>query len=102
MESILLLLLLEMILELLRLAVHAYAAKDGPINSLTDAIEKNVFKFWIEIPLSLGTVGGINKHTSFSKMVFQNYWIIANGKELMKIVAVAGLSTKFCSNQILL
>ena len=40
--------------------VHAYAAKDGSYKSLTDvSIENNVFKFWIEIPLSLGTVGGI-------------------------------------------
>ncbi len=40
--------------------VHAYAAKSGMYKSLTDAcVENNTFKFWIEIPLALGTVGGI-------------------------------------------
>ena len=40
--------------------VHAYAARKGRYTSLTHAsIEDDVFKFWIEIPLALGTVGGL-------------------------------------------
>ncbi|MDG2279916.1 MAG: hydroxymethylglutaryl-CoA reductase, partial [Flavicella sp.] len=37
---------------------HAYAAKDGRYKSLTQCeVKDGVFRFWIEIPLALGTVG---------------------------------------------
>ena len=40
--------------------VHAYASKEGQYSSLTHAkIENGIFKFWIEVPLALGTVGGL-------------------------------------------
>ena len=75
--------------------VHAYAAKSGIYKSLTDAcVENNTFKFWIEIPLALGTVGGItNLHplVKWSLELLKN----PNAKELMKIVAVAGLAQNF-------
>ena len=42
--------------------IHAYAAKDGTYRSLTDAsVEDGIFKFWMEIPLALGTVGGLTR-----------------------------------------
>ena len=42
---------------------HAYASKDGYYKSLTDcSIDNGIFKFWIEIPLALGTVGGLTAH----------------------------------------
>ena len=75
--------------------VHAYAAKSGIYKSLTDAcVENNTFKFWIEIPLALGTIGGItNLHplVKWSLELLKN----PNAKELMKIVAVAGLAQNF-------
>mgnify|MGYP003313818902 FL=1 len=75
--------------------VHAYAAESGMYKSLTDAcVENNTFKFWIEIPLALGTVGGItNLHplVKWSLELLKN----PNAKELMKIVAVAGLAQNF-------
>ena len=47
--------------------VHADAAKDGTYSSLTHAsIEDGIFHFWIELPLALGTVGGL---TSLHPMV---------------------------------
>jgi hydroxymethylglutaryl-CoA reductase len=40
--------------------IHAYAAKSGKYTSLSHAaIENGIFKFWLEIPLALGTVGGL-------------------------------------------
>ncbi len=40
--------------------VHAYASRNGKYSSLSDAeIEDGIFTFWIEIPLALGTVGGL-------------------------------------------
>ncbi|GGW34231.1 hydroxymethylglutaryl-CoA reductase, degradative [Arenibacter certesii] len=74
---------------------HAYAAKDGKYTSLTHAsIENNIFRFWIEIPLALGTVGGL---TSLHPMVRMALEILQrpNAKELMQIVASAGLAQNF-------
>tara|TARA_R110000868_G_scaffold79850_1_gene227014 strand:+ start:2396 stop:3718 length:1323 start_codon:yes stop_codon:yes gene_type:complete len=74
---------------------HAYAAKDGKYTSLTHAsIEKGVFKFWIEIPLALGTVGGLTTLHPLVKLALE---ILQNptAKELMQIVAVAGLAQNF-------
>ena len=76
---------------------HAYAAKDGKYSSLTDAkIEDGRFRFWIEIPLSLGTVGGLTKLHPLAKLsmeILQN----PNAEELMQIVAVAGLAQNFAA-----
>ncbi len=75
--------------------VHAYAAKDGTYTSLTHAtIENNIFKFWIEIPLALGTIGGLTNLHPLVKLAFE---ILQkpNAKELMQIVAVAGLAQNF-------
>lgn len=77
--------------------VHAYAAKEGHYKSLTHArIEHGVFKFWIEIPLALGTVGGL---TSLHPLVGLALEILQNptAKELMQIVAVAGLAQNFAA-----
>ena len=77
--------------------VHAYAAKNGSYSSLTHAsIENGIFKFWIEIPLALGTVGGL---TSLHPLVKLALEILQNpsAKELMQIVAVAGLAQNFAA-----
>ena len=76
---------------------HAYAAKSGHYKSLTNAtIEKGNFKFWIEIPLALGTVGGLTKLHPLSKLSLK---LLDNpsAKELMEIVAVAGLAQNFAA-----
>lgn len=75
--------------------IHAYAARTGTYSSLTHAsVTNGVFKFWIEIPLALGTVGGL---TSLHPMVKLAHTMLGkpNAKELMKIVAVAGLAQNF-------
>jgi len=75
--------------------VHAYASKNGTYTSLTHATVKDgIFKFWIEIPLALGTVGGL---TSLHPLVKLSLEILQkpNAQELMKIVAVAGLAQNF-------
>lgn len=75
--------------------VHAYAAKDGSYSSLTHAkIEDGIFTFWMEIPLALGTVGGL---TSLHPLVKVALDILGKptAKELMQIVAVAGLAQNF-------
>ncbi len=77
--------------------VHAYAARDGQYRSLTHAtIENGLFKFWIEIPLALGTVGGLtNLHplVKWSMELLQK----PSAHELMQLVAVAGLAQNFAA-----
>ena len=76
---------------------HAYAARSGHYKSLTNAtIENGIFKFWIEIPLAVGTVGGLTKLHPLSKFSIQ---LLNNpsAKELMEIIAVAGLAQNFAA-----
>jgi len=77
--------------------VHAYASKTGHYKSLTNcSIENGIFKFWIEIPLALGTVGGLTALHPLAKLsleILQN----PSAKELMQIIAVAGLAQNFAA-----
>ena len=77
--------------------VHAYAAKDGRYSSLTHVEAKEgVFKFWIEIPLALGTIGGL---TSLHPLVKLSLAMLGNpsAEKLMRITAVAGLAQNFAA-----
>jgi len=77
--------------------IHAYASRNGSYSSLTHASVKNgVFKFWMEIPLALGTVGGL---TSLHPLVKLALDILQNpsASELMEITAVAGLAQNFAA-----
>lgn len=77
--------------------VHAYASRDGQYTSLSHAkIENDIFYFWIEVPLALGTVGGL---TSLHPLVKLSLEMLGkpSAKELMQIVAVAGLAQNFAA-----
>jgi hydroxymethylglutaryl-CoA reductase len=77
--------------------VHAYASRDGAYTSLTHAkIENGIFHFWIEVPLALGTVGGLTRLHPLVKLALE---ILQHpgAEELMKIVAVAGLAQNFAA-----
>jgi hydroxymethylglutaryl-CoA reductase len=77
--------------------VHAYAAKDGAYTSLTNAsIDKGVFRFWIELPLALGTVGGLTNLHPLAKLALEILHK-PSARELMQIVAVAGLAQNFAA-----
>ncbi|MGB8704627.1 MAG: hydroxymethylglutaryl-CoA reductase, degradative [Gillisia sp.] len=75
--------------------IHAYAAKDGSYTSLTHtSIENDMFKFWMEIPLAVGTVGGLTNLHPLVKVALE---ILQkpDAQQLMKIIAVAGLAQNF-------
>ncbi len=75
--------------------IHAFASKDGQYKSLTRAtVVNDRFTFSIEIPLALGTVGGLTNIHPLVRVCLQ---ILDNptAKELMQIVAVAGLAQNF-------
>ena len=76
---------------------HAYASRNGSYSSLSHAsIENGVFKFWLDIPLALGTVGGL---TSLHPLVKFSLEMLGkpSAEELMKIVAVTGLAQNFAA-----
>ena len=76
---------------------HAYAARDGQYRSLTNVeVKDGYFRFYIEIPLALGTVGGI---TSLHPMVKFAHEMLGkpNVHTLMELVACAGLAQNFAA-----
>jgi hydroxymethylglutaryl-CoA reductase len=77
--------------------IHAYAAKHGQYASLSHAkIEDGIFTFWLEIPLALGTVGGLTSLHPLVKLCLEMLEK-PSAKELMEIVAVAGLAQNFAA-----
>lgn len=77
--------------------VHAFAGKNGQYRSLSDAeIKDGIFRFWLDLPLALGTVGGL---TSLHPLVKFSFQMLENpnAQELMQIVASAGLAQNFAA-----
>ena len=76
---------------------HAYAARSGSYTSLSHcAIDEGVFKFWIDLPLALGTVGGITALHPLAKLSLEMLQK-PSAKELMQIIATAGLAQNFAA-----
>ena len=74
---------------------HTYAARTGHYQSLSDCtVENGVFKFWLDIPLAVGTVGGL---TSLHPMAKKSLELLDNpdAPELMQIIAATGLAQNF-------
>ncbi|MGH2665749.1 hydroxymethylglutaryl-CoA reductase, degradative [Flavobacterium sp.] len=77
--------------------VHAYASRNGQYSSLSHAkVEDGIFTFWMEIPLALGTVGGLTSLHPLVKMALEMLEK-PSSHELMQIVAVAGLAQNFAA-----
>ena len=76
---------------------HTYASHKGKYTSLTHCeIKNDEFNFWIELPISLGIVGGLTK---LHPLVIASLQILNNpsAEKLMQIVAVAGLAQNFAA-----
>lgn len=74
---------------------HTYAARNGSYSSLTKAsVKDGKFRFEIEIPLAVGTVGGLTRLHPLSKRSLE---MLGNpsAKDLMKIMACVGLAQNF-------
>ena len=77
--------------------IHAYASKSGQYSSLSHVkIENGIFTFWLDVPLALGTVGGL---TSLHPLVKFSMELLQkpSAEELMQIVAAAGLAQNFAA-----
>ena len=77
--------------------IHAHAAASGQYRSLSKAeIKDGIFRFSISVPLALGTVGGLIKLHPLVRWCHELMGT-PNAKELMQIVAVAGLAQNFAA-----
>jgi hydroxymethylglutaryl-CoA reductase len=78
-------------------AGHAYASRDGQYRSLSScSIKDGIFRFELEVPLALGTVGGL---TSLHPLAKQSLKLLGNpsAPRLMGIVACVGLAQNFAA-----
>lgn len=76
---------------------HAYAARDGQYRGLSDvSIVDGKFRFCLEIPLAIGTVGGL---TSLHPLARLSLDLLGrpSAVNLMKIVATIGLAQNFAA-----
>lgn len=76
---------------------HTHAAKDGSYRSLSFCeIEDETFKFWLEIPMAVGTVGGL---TNLHPIAKRSLEMLGNpsSEELMQIIAATGLAQNFAA-----
>lgn len=77
--------------------VHAYAARNGQYSSLSHAsLENGIFKFWIDLSLALGTVGGLTSLHPMVKVALQMLQK-PSATELMQVIAVAGIAQNFAA-----
>lgn len=77
--------------------VHAYASRGGVYSSLSDAkIDNGIFSFWLQVPLALGTVGGL---TSLHPLVNVALNILnkPSAPQLMRVAASVGLAQNFAA-----
>ncbi len=76
---------------------HTHAARDGVYRGLSDcSLENGIFSFWLEIPLPVGTVGGL---TILHPIARRSLELLGNpsAAELMGIIASTGLAQNFAA-----
>jgi hydroxymethylglutaryl-CoA reductase len=76
---------------------HAYASKSGKYSSLTHCtVDNGIFRFWIDLPISVGVVGGL---TNLHPLVKFSMALLGkpSAQELMSILAVSGLAQNFAA-----
>ncbi|HMQ08370.1 MAG TPA: hydroxymethylglutaryl-CoA reductase, degradative [Saprospiraceae bacterium] len=76
---------------------HTYASKNGAYQSLSHCtVEDDMFRFWLEIPLAVGTIGGL---TSLHPIAKRSLELLGNpgAEKLMRIIAAVGLAQNFAA-----
>ncbi|MBK9211640.1 MAG: hydroxymethylglutaryl-CoA reductase, degradative [Saprospiraceae bacterium] len=78
-------------------AGHTYASLSGSYTSLSHCtIENGIFKFWLVVPLAVGTVGGLTALHPIAKFSLELLGY-PSAKELMSIISSAGLAKNFAA-----
>lgn len=78
-------------------AGHSYAARNGQYESLSSVeINDGMFRFTLEVPMALGTVGGL---TSLHPLAKESLELLGNpsAPELMMIAATMGLANNYAA-----
>ncbi len=76
---------------------HAYASRDGQYRSLSQAeVKEGAFRFWLDIPMAIGTVGGLTTLHPLAKISLDLLGR-PNAAKLMEIVATVGLAQNFAA-----
>ena len=76
---------------------HAYASRNGQYASLSKCtVIDGVFRFWIDLPLAVGTIGGL---TSLHPIASISLRLLGSptAEQLMKVIAVTGLAQNFAA-----
>lgn len=76
---------------------HTHAAKSGQYRSLSHCTVKDGrFNFYLEVPLAIGTIGGLTKLHPMAKRSLE---LLGNpgAEELMEIIASVGLAQNFAA-----
>jgi len=76
---------------------HTYASRLGKYQSLSQcSIDQGTFRFWMELPLAVGTIGGL---TSLHPIAKRSLEMLENpgANDLMMIIASAGLIQNFAA-----
>ena len=76
-------------------AGHTFASRNGRYESLSSvSIENGIFRFELEVPMALGTVGGL---TSLHPLAKKSLELLGNptAPELMMVAATMGLANNF-------
>ena len=78
-------------------AAHSYACRNNRYEPLTKvSLENDIFYFYIQMPICLGTIGGLTSLHPMSKVALE---ILnnPNANELMQIAAALGLAQNFAA-----
>ncbi len=76
---------------------HAYAARDGRYRSLSRCtVAGGRFRFELEIPLALGTIGGLTRLHPLAQRSLEMLGN-PNARQLMRIAAATGLAQNFAA-----
>ena len=76
---------------------HTYASRKGRYTSLSHCtVDDGMFRFWLEIPLAIGTVGGLTALHPIAKRSLE-LLESPDGPTLMRIIAATGLAQNFAA-----
>ena len=76
---------------------HTYASRDGKYKSLSNCkVEDGIFTFWLDLPLAVGTVGGLTTLHPIAKTSLEMLGK-PTAKELMSIITSVGLAQNFAA-----
>ena len=76
---------------------HTYACREGQYRSLSYcSIENGLFKFWLDLPIAIGTIGGLTKLHPIARRSLE---LLGNpsAEELMMIISATGLAQNFAA-----